>query len=86
MSSPGQDISQSDLDMVFLAAENILILAESREKLFANFVEHIRIMTPNLAALVGSVNAARLILFAGSELNLIHLLLDMRSRYSSSSR
>ncbi|GFU45283.1 nucleolar protein 56 [Nephila pilipes] len=69
-SSMGMDISELDLQNVYVFAERILSLTRRRKETVEYLREKMQNVSPNLAALIGDAIAARLIAHAGSLIGL----------------
>ncbi|CAG9466194.1 unnamed protein product [Pedinophyceae sp. YPF-701] len=68
--SMGQDISPIDLVNIAAFAKRVISLAEYRQKLWAYLQDKMKVVAPNLSALIGEVVGARLISHAGSLVSL----------------
>jgi len=68
--SMGTDISDIDLLNIDAFAKNVVSLAEYRKELFEYLQSKMKVVAPNLTALIGELVGARLISHAGSLTNL----------------
>ncbi|KAF8819295.1 putative nucleolar protein [Cardiosporidium cionae] len=66
----GQDITEADLSNIEHFASQVIKLAEQREHLVVFLEAKLKIVAPNLQALIGDTLSARLISHAGSLVNL----------------